>query len=180
MDDLVDEGTVVGRSVILAAEPDEVWALLHEDGGEGLGAWLGDQVEVEVRPGGPGRVVDDDGVARELCVQEVDPGRRLSWLWWPEDGGPVSSVEITIDPVEPGTGAGTRVTVIEAPVMASWMPIGMRASASASASAPVSVGAAGLEGLAGLVVGGRSAWAGRFVSLELSAIVMVERCPAGV
>jgi uncharacterized protein YndB with AHSA1/START domain len=96
----------VERSVELDARPDEVWpSLIDPDQLEG---WLGDQVEIDMQPGGCGHVVDDDGVRREVLVTAVEPGRRVAWHWW-ADGGELSSVEISLVPLP----TGTRVDVVE-------------------------------------------------------------------
>ena len=96
----------VERSVELDAGPDDVWPVLTES--DQLEGWLGEQVEIDMQPGGCGHVIDDDGVAREVLVTAVEPGQRLAWHWW-ADGGELSSVEITLVPI-PG---GTRVDVVE-------------------------------------------------------------------
>lgn len=99
---------VVERSVEIDADLDEVWRVLTQpDQGEG-GGWLGSSVELDLRPGGGGRVVDDDGAVREVLMAEVDAPVRLTWHWWHEDG-PLSTVEITATP----TSTGTIVRVVE-------------------------------------------------------------------
>ncbi|MEZ5262686.1 MAG: SRPBCC domain-containing protein [Acidimicrobiales bacterium] len=60
---------------------DELWDAIAD--ADQLGAWLGDELEVDLRPGGQGRLVDD-GEVRRLVVEEVTPGERLSFTWWPE------------------------------------------------------------------------------------------------
>jgi Activator of Hsp90 ATPase homolog 1-like protein len=70
--------------------------------------WLGDEVEVDLRPGGRGSLVDDDGVARRLVIDEVDE-QEICFRWWPEQAGPVSHVRLTVTP----EGEGARLTVTE-------------------------------------------------------------------
>jgi uncharacterized protein YndB with AHSA1/START domain len=94
------------RSVALDAPPDDVWEVMTAPGQ--LDQWLGDQVEIDLQPGGSGHLVDDDGTVRQVLVTAVEAGRRLAWHWW-ADTGELSSVEITLVPVE----AGTRVDVVE-------------------------------------------------------------------
>ena len=73
---------VVERNVDLDATPDEVWRALTEP--DELATWFGPEVELDVRPGGGGRFVDDDGVARRAVVDEVAP-RASAWCC---GGGP--------------------------------------------------------------------------------------------
>lgn len=99
----------VERSVDIDADLDEVWQLLNDE--DGLSAWLGGDVELEVRPGAAGTVVEADGSRRDVLVTDVeqaDGAHRIAWHWWLEDG-PLSSVEIIAVP----TRTGTRVTVVE-------------------------------------------------------------------
>ena len=61
-----------------------------------LATWLGSSVELEVRPGGRGRIVDEDGTVRDLVVTDVRAGEQIAWHWW-SDGGELSSVELRLD-----------------------------------------------------------------------------------
>ncbi len=70
--------------------------------------WLGDDVDVDLRPGGLGSLVDDDGVARRLAVEHLDDA-GVTFQWWPESGGPVSEVRLIVTP----DGEGARLTVTE-------------------------------------------------------------------
>jgi uncharacterized protein YndB with AHSA1/START domain len=100
--DVVD----VDRRVDIAADPDTVWAALTEQ--DGLADWLDADVALDLRPGGVGHVVERDGTTRQVLVTEVDAPRRVAWHWW-EDGGPLSTVEITVEP----TPGGSQVRVHE-------------------------------------------------------------------
>ena len=101
---------VVERSIELDADLVDVWQVLTDP--EQQGAWLGSAADLDLRPGGAGRVVDDDGAVREVLVTAVDDVAgeplRLTWHWWHEDG-PLSTVEITATP----TSTGTLVRVVE-------------------------------------------------------------------
>jgi uncharacterized protein YndB with AHSA1/START domain len=117
--------TRITRSVDLDAPAADVWQALTEP--ELLGEWLDSVVELDVRPGGDGTVVDPHGGVRRARVEEVLPARRLALRWWPEDGsGPASTVELDLE----ATPGGTRLVVTETVVAPSSGP----ASASASAS----------------------------------------------
>lgn len=88
--------------------PREIWTAVTEPAL--LRDWLDGEVELEIRPGGRGTIVEPDGAVRLAEVEELTPGRRLAFRWWPEDGnGPASVVEIELDEAV-GT---TRLTVTE-------------------------------------------------------------------
>ena len=70
----------------------------------GLSAWLDAEVEAQLA-GGPGSFRFADGELRRAMVQEVVPGRELTFSWW-EIGGPATTVTITVEPVPAG---GSRV-----------------------------------------------------------------------
>ncbi len=73
--------------------------------------WLGDEVSLDVRPGGTGVVVDD-GETREIQVDTVDDGRHLSFRWWPEgDEDMASRVDLTVIPRPPGSRLMVRETL---------------------------------------------------------------------
>jgi uncharacterized protein YndB with AHSA1/START domain len=92
-------GDDVERTLDLPAPSEEVWSELVS------GAWLGDDVEIDARPGGALRVDDKFGV-----VERADPPRRLSFSWTDPDGRePPSRVDLELLPL----GAGTRVRVRE-------------------------------------------------------------------
>jgi uncharacterized protein YndB with AHSA1/START domain len=102
----------VERTVDLPAPPEEVWEAVTD--AEQLSRWFADDVELDARPGGRGRFVDGDE-ARRARVDEVEPARRLAFRWWPEDGdGPVTRVELVLEPCP----EGTRLVIVETPVVA--------------------------------------------------------------
>ncbi len=119
--------TRITRTVDLDASLHDVWRALTEP--ELLGDWLDSRVELDVRPGGEGVIVEADGAVRRACVDEVDPARRLAMRWWPADGdGPESKVELDLEQ----TPDGTRVVVTE--TLIATAPGSATASASASAA----------------------------------------------
>jgi uncharacterized protein YndB with AHSA1/START domain len=116
--------TAVERAVDLDAPADVVWTALTED--DAISAWFGGRVTLDPVPGGAGRFEGDGGEVLRARVDEVEPGRRLTWRWWAEDDdeGPITSVTFELTEV----AAGTRLVVIERPIL-----VGVpRASASAS------------------------------------------------
>ena len=107
----------VTRSVVLPAEPDEVWATLTTP--EELSAWLGEVVALELEPGGSLVVREDEGATRRGVVEAADPGRILSFRWRRLAGAGVSlevggASRVTF--VLEADPAGTRLTVTEEPV----------------------------------------------------------------
>ena len=97
----------VTRQLELDITADELWSLITDNAA--LQAWLGDGVDIDVRPGGFGVVVDDD-VIRHITVDEVEHGRGWSFHWY-ADGEPESTVTFAIDPVD--DGAASRLTITE-------------------------------------------------------------------
>jgi uncharacterized protein YndB with AHSA1/START domain len=106
------EAARITRTVELDATAEAVWRALTEP--ELLGEWLGSVVELDIRPGGAGLIVEADGAVRRVRVDHVDTERRLALRWWPEDGdGPESTVELDLE----STSEGTRVVVTETVVV---------------------------------------------------------------
>ncbi len=109
----------VTRSVEIPADAGAVWERVSDE--RQLSAWLGGQVELDVRPGGEGLLRQPDGGARRMVVEEVRPGERLAFHWWPAeregrtpaDAG-ATTVDIRLVPLE----HGTRVTVTETATVA--------------------------------------------------------------
>ena len=140
-----DEPLSITRSVSVAAPAETLWEALSRPGE--LGAWLGGEVDLDVRPGGVGTADLPDG-ERSILVTEAEPGARLSWLWWRDDGD-LSSVEFSLRPA----GDTTVVTVVE---RSCTVP-----KASASARGWAGTHAAGVGGWARLGARGELALARR-------------------
>ncbi len=107
----------VEREITVPAPPGEVWpALTHADQ---VSVWFGAAAELDARPGGRGVFRWPDGTERHVVVEEVVPGRKLSFRWLPFQrtlGGevepvPSTRVAITLDEIT----EGTRVRVVEEP-----------------------------------------------------------------
>ena len=86
----------ITRSIGLDLEPGDVWELIGD--GERWADWMVDTADVEVAPGAGGSVVDGDET-REVRIDTVDAGERISFDWWPI-GHPdqASSVDLRIVP----------------------------------------------------------------------------------
>ncbi len=85
--------------VLVPASPEEAWEAITDP--ERLGEWLGDDAEVELRPGGDLRIDLPDG-ERTGFVEEVDEPRRFVF-WWSEPEQESSRVEIELEPEQEGT-----------------------------------------------------------------------------
>jgi uncharacterized protein YndB with AHSA1/START domain len=96
----------VSRQVELDISPEALWDAISQR--PGLETWLGDAVDVELRPGAAGIVVDDD-VTRRIRVDTVDPGRGWSFHWQVDDE-PESHVVLAIAATDDG---GSRLTITE-------------------------------------------------------------------
>ena len=103
----------VERSVDLDVPADEVWRALTDD--DALSDWFGGHVTLDPVPGGEGRFDAGDGEVRRARVDEVEPGRRLSWRWWTDDDddGPITSVTFELTELE----GSTRLVVTERPIL---------------------------------------------------------------
>jgi uncharacterized protein YndB with AHSA1/START domain len=113
----------VTRTARFDAPREEVWEAITDP--DALSCWLADDVDLDVRPGGVGRVTLPGGGTRSVLVTEVEDERRLSLLWWDTSTDALSSVEMTLadgdDGTElvvverllapPATAAQTRVTM---------------------------------------------------------------------
>ncbi len=103
---------LIEREVEFPASPTEVWQALTDPAW--LQAWLADEVELELWPGGDARFAIA-GRVREGWVEEVtaptDDGRRPGRLafWWAQDDEPASRVELALS----ATADGTRLRVVE-------------------------------------------------------------------
>src|SRR3954468_7053889 len=96
------------KEVVLPVDADEAWEAVSDE--TALEAWLAERVELDLRPGGDATFVLPDGEERRGMVEEVAPGERLTFWWWPEDG---ESSRVTFE-LAPAVG-GTRIRVTETP-----------------------------------------------------------------
>jgi uncharacterized protein YndB with AHSA1/START domain len=110
---------VVRREAVLPAPIDDVWASLTEPAE--LDAWLGEVLELELRPGGRVCVREADGAARRGFVEAVEPPTRLAIRWRRIDGagtsleiGEAARVELRLEPL----GDETRLTLLDEPIEA--------------------------------------------------------------
>jgi len=102
----------VERRIVLETPREEVWAALTEPAR--LSAWIGAEVDLDVRSGGRGTARRADGAMRRIRVEVVEPPRRLVLRWWPyeHDGRPGLSTRVEFL-LEESTAAHTLLTVTE-------------------------------------------------------------------
>ena len=104
----------------------QVWDALVDPAA--LAAWFGAEVELEAREGAPVRFRFPDGSERRGLVQDVVPGRRLTWRWRELHGAGLGLVvgqssTVTLDLVTEGEQTVVRVTEVTEP-RASWAHAG--------------------------------------------------------
>ncbi len=102
----------VERSIHLDADLHEVWEAITDP--HQLSSWFGALVDLDVRPGGTGRFVSDDGEVRDAVVVRVNAPRHITFQWWPvgkRRAGAPATTRVSFD-LEPTEG-GTVLTVVE-------------------------------------------------------------------
>jgi uncharacterized protein YndB with AHSA1/START domain len=101
----------IERTMELAHPPAAVWAALTT--AEGLSAWFGQEVTIDLRPGGKVWMKWDSGHVADMRVERVEEPSVFGYTWHiyglPEDDPRRTYVEFTLEPA----GDGTRLTVTE-------------------------------------------------------------------
>lgn len=97
---------MIRREIVLPAPRDDVWEALTD--AERLEDWFANRVELDLRPGGGASFRWSNGEERHATVTEVDPERRLAFVW-DDEGSSEGTVEFTLD----DDADGTRLTVVE-------------------------------------------------------------------
>jgi uncharacterized protein YndB with AHSA1/START domain len=101
----------IERTVEIAHPPAQVWAALTT--AEGLSAWFGKEVRIDLRPGGSAWMKWDNGHTADMRVERVEEPTVFGFTWHiyglPEDDPRRTYVEFTLQ----SAGAGTRLTVVE-------------------------------------------------------------------
>jgi uncharacterized protein YndB with AHSA1/START domain len=101
----------IQRVVDIAHPPSKVWAALTT--AEGLASWFGDEVTIDLRPGGSAQMKFSSGHRADMRVERVEEPTVFGYTWHifglPDDDPRRTYVEFTLEPV----GAGTRLTVVE-------------------------------------------------------------------
>jgi uncharacterized protein YndB with AHSA1/START domain len=109
----IDGDVTVCRELRVEASPEALWRAISEPGA--LADWLAAEADLEMTPGGTGRLVDDDGIERLAVVEKVDEGRQLAFRWWPADAGGWNASRVSLTVV--ADGAGARLLVVEQPAL---------------------------------------------------------------
>ena len=103
----MSDATRITRTIETDLELDELWSLVAD--ADGWAEWMVDGAEIDVDPGSHGTVVDD-GVARDVRIDRVDPSRRVAFTWWPQSRpDQASTVELVVLP----SATGSRLLVTE-------------------------------------------------------------------
>jgi len=101
----------IERTVEIAHPPAKVWAALTT--AEGLSAWFGQEVRIDLRPGGSAWMKWDNGHTADMRVERVEEPTVFGFTWHiyglPEDDPRRTYVEFTLQSAD----AGTRLTVVE-------------------------------------------------------------------
>jgi uncharacterized protein YndB with AHSA1/START domain len=101
----------IERTVEIAHPPAKVWAALTT--AEGLSAWFGQEVRIDLRPGGSAWMKWDNGHTADMRVERVEEPTVFGFTWHiyglPEDDPRRTYVEFTLQ----SAGTGTRLTVVE-------------------------------------------------------------------
>jgi uncharacterized protein YndB with AHSA1/START domain len=101
----------IERTVEIAHPPAKVWAALTT--AEGLSAWFGQEVRIDLRPGGSAWMKWDNGHTADMRVERVEEPAVFGFTWHiyglPEDDPRRTYVEFSLQ----SAGAGTLLTVVE-------------------------------------------------------------------
>ena len=102
----------IEKDVLIDAPVDVVWRVITEP--EQIVRWFSDEADIDLRPGGDGRLVFRSGESYQLQVEAVEPPHRFAFRWVQPQGWvarPENStvVEFTLEP----EGSGTRLRVVE-------------------------------------------------------------------
>ena len=102
----------IEKDILIDAPIDVVWRVITEP--HQIVQWFSEEAEIDVSPGGHGRLVFRSGESYQLQVEAVEPPRRFAFRWVQPQGSvarPDNSmlVEFTLEPV----GDRTRLRVVE-------------------------------------------------------------------
>ena len=151
---------MIERTVTVPAPPERVWEAITDPAE--MEAWLGGRLDWILEEGGPLRFLGDGGEDREGRVEEVEPRRRLRFLWWdrPADSTPpdgASEVQYVLEPVgDEGTLLTVREAVVPdagAPGTGSGVPVARAAAAGSTVAGAIVAGALGWGPLDDLLLG---------------------------
>ena len=95
----------IERTVTLTRAPREVWQALTT--ADGLSAWFGERVMIDLRPGGAAWMTFAGGMTVEMRVERVEEPNVFAYTWrlpdLPDDDPRRTYVEFTLEPERDGT-----------------------------------------------------------------------------
>jgi uncharacterized protein YndB with AHSA1/START domain len=102
----------IEKDVLIDAPVDVVWRVITQP--DQIVLWFSDEADVDLRPGGEGRLVFRSGESYQLQVEAVEPPRRFAFRWVQPQGSVARQdnsmlVEFTLET----EGTGTRLRVVE-------------------------------------------------------------------
>jgi uncharacterized protein YndB with AHSA1/START domain len=101
----------IEKDILIDAPVDVVWRVITEP--DQIVRWFSDEAEVDLRPGGQGRLVFRGGDSYQLEIVAVEPPTRFAFRWvQPSLVARLDDsmlVEFTLEP----EGGGTRLRVVE-------------------------------------------------------------------
>jgi uncharacterized protein YndB with AHSA1/START domain len=102
----------IEKDILIDAPVDVVWRVITEP--EQIVRWFSDEADIDLRPGGEGRLVFRGGDSYQLQIEAVEHPTRFAFRWVQPQGSvarPDNSmlVEFTLEP----QGNRTRLRVVE-------------------------------------------------------------------
>lgn len=102
----------IEKDILIDAPVDVVWRVITEP--DQIVRWLSEAADIDLRPGGHGRLVFESGDSYQLQIEAVEPPTRFAFRWVQPQGLVVRAdnslvVEFTLEPV----GDRTRLRVVE-------------------------------------------------------------------
>ena len=101
----------IERTVTLTRPPRDVWRALTT--ADGLSAWFGERVSIDLRPGGAATMTFAGGLTVHMTVERVEEPTVFAYTWrlpdLPDDDPRRTYVEFTLQP----DGDGTLLRVVE-------------------------------------------------------------------
>jgi uncharacterized protein YndB with AHSA1/START domain len=109
-----EEGPAVERVAELGVPAGAVWEAITDP--ELLGEWFG-PVDIDLRPGGPITTSEPGETHTIGVVEDVEPPRRIAFVWLAPGSGSPSSVELVIE--DDGVG-GSILRTREVRLSTNW------------------------------------------------------------
>ena len=102
----------IEQEIVIEAPPEVVWELVTDP--EHVGAWFGDEAEIDLRRGGDAAITWERYGRFLARVEKVEPPRFFSFRWSRPKETPVAEGNSTLVEFSlSAEGEGTRLTVVE-------------------------------------------------------------------